>query len=131
MLSRVTERQFERVKERYPAATLQGLPSGSALVSIPGIPLPPGWSATSTNVHFLVPVGYPGPPLDCFWADQTLMLAAGGQPHASNVQQIPETGIIGRWFSWHVVDGQLNWNPNRDDLMTFVSIVIDRLRRPQ
>jgi hypothetical protein len=131
MLSRVTERQFERVKERYPAATLQGLPSGSALVSMPGIALPPGWSAASTNIYFLVPVGYPGPPPDCFWADQTLTLAAGGQPQASNVTQIPETAIVGRWFSWHVVEGQRNWNPNRDDLMTFVSIVIDRLRRPQ
>ncbi len=60
MLSRVTERQFERVKERYPAATLQGLPSGSALVSIPGIMLPPGWSAASTNVHFLVPAATRG-----------------------------------------------------------------------
>jgi hypothetical protein len=131
MLSRVTERQFERVKERYPAGTLQGLPSGSALVSIPGIALPPGWSAASTSIHFLVPVGYPGPPPDCFWADQTLTLAAGGPPQASNVTQIPETGIVGRWFSWHVVEGQRNWNPNRDDLMTFVSIVLDRLRRPQ
>jgi hypothetical protein len=131
MLSRVTEQHFERVKERYPAGTLLGLPSGSALVSIPGIALPPGWSAASTNIYFLVPVGYPGPPPDCFWADQTLTLAAGGQPQASNVQQIPETGIVGRWFSWHVVEGQRNWSPNRDDLMTFVSIVLDRLRRPQ
>jgi hypothetical protein len=131
MLSRVTERQFERVKERYPAGILQGLPSGSALVSIPGIALPPGWSAASTDIYVLVPVGYPGPPPDCFWADQTLTLAAGGQPQASNVQPIPETGIVGRWFSWHVVEGQHNWNPNRDDLMTFVSIVIDRLRHPQ
>ncbi len=72
MLSRVTERQFERVMERYPAGKLEALPSGSALVSIPGIALPPGWSAASTNIYFLVPVGYPGPPPDCFWADQSL-----------------------------------------------------------
>jgi hypothetical protein len=131
MLSRVTERQFERLKERYPAASMVPLPSGSALVTIPDIALPKGWSAGKTTIHFLVPVGYPGPPPDCFWADQSLALATGAQPQASNVTTIPETNIAGRWFSWHVVNAQNNWSPNRDDLMTFVAIVLDRLRRPQ
>jgi hypothetical protein len=131
MLSRVTERQFERVRERYPAASIQALPSGSALVCIPDVPLPSGWSAARTAIRFLVPVGYPGPAPDCFWADQTLVLATGAQPQASNVTVIPETDIHGRWFSWHVVDAQNNWSPNRDDLMTYVTIVLDRFRQPQ
>ncbi|MCP2223742.1 E2/UBC family protein [Bradyrhizobium elkanii] len=131
MLSQVTQRQFERVCERYPSASLQPLPSGAALLSIPDVPLPAGWSAARTAIHFLVPVGYPGPTPDCFWADQGLLLASGVPPQASNVTNIPETSIIGRWFSWHVVEAQNNWNPNRDDLMTYVSIVLDRFRRPQ
>jgi hypothetical protein len=131
MLSRVTERQFDRVKERYPSASIAPLPSGSALVTIPEVPLPNGWSAINTTIRFLVPVGYPGPPPDCFWADRDLLLATGAQPQASNVTVIPETNIAGRWFSWHVVQGQANWSPNRDDLMTFVVIVLDRLRQAQ
>jgi hypothetical protein len=129
MLSPVTERQFGRVRDRYPTAALQPLPSGSALLSIPAVSLPPGWSAAQTGVHFLVPAGYPGAAPDCFWADPTLSLANGGQPQASGVQVIPETGIQARWFSWHVV--QNNWNPNRDDLMTFVAIILDRFRQAQ
>ncbi|RTM15380.1 MAG: hypothetical protein EKK33_02115 [Bradyrhizobiaceae bacterium] len=131
MLSQVTQQQFQRVQERYPAAALRELPSGAALVSIPNVPLPAGWSAVRTSVHFLVPIGYPGPSPDCFWADRDLLLASGGVPQASNVTEIPEASIVGRWFSWHVVEAQNNWNPNRDDLMTYVSIVLDRLRRPQ
>lgn len=101
------------------------------MVTIPDVPLPKGWSAAKTTIRFLVPVGYPGPPPDCFWAAPDLLLATGAQPQASNVTVIPEANISGRWFSWHVVQGQANWSPNRDDLMTFVVIILDRLRQAQ
>jgi len=131
MFSNITQRQFERVQERYPKASLQPLPSGAGLLSIPDVPLPAGWSAAHTAIHFLVRIGYPGPSPDCFWADRDLLLSSGVPPQASNVTGIPETSIVGRWFSWHVVGGHTNWNPNRDDLMTYVSIVLDRFRQPQ
>ncbi len=131
MLSPVTLKQFERLKQRHPEATLVPLPSGAGLLTIPGVSLPAGWSLASSSVKFMVPGGYPGPAPDCFWADEGLTLANGHQPQASQVNQIPETPQRGRWFSWHVVDAVRNWNPNRDDLLTFVGIVMDRLRRPQ
>jgi hypothetical protein len=131
MISPITERQFERVRSRYPAAQISPLPSGSALVTIPAIRLPPGWSAAETTIHFIVPTGYPGPAPDCFWADASLLLASMAAPQASNIQAIPESNIQARWFSWHVVDTQNNWNPNRDDLMTYVAIVLDRFRHLQ
>jgi len=132
MLSPVTTRQIERVKERYPDLEVEELPSGAALVTIPHFGLPAGWNATSTRVRFLVPVGYPGPFPDCFWAGAGLRLANGQMPNASDdPRPIPETSLTGLWFSWHVVDAQKNWNPNRDDLATFVGIIAERFRHIQ
>lgn len=132
MLSPITLRQFERLKDRYPGTTIDELPSGAALVTIPEFSVGSGWSVASTTVWFIVPVGYPGPFPDCFWAKQGLLLAGGGVPHASqDPHRIPETGIDGRWFSWHVTDGQKNWNPNRDELLTYVGIISGRFRQAQ
>jgi hypothetical protein len=131
MISPITEKQFDRVRTRYPAAEISLLPSGSALVTIPAVGLPQGWSAPETAIHFIVPIGYPGPAPDCFWANASLLLANRAAPQASNIQAIPESNIQARWFSWHVVDAQNNWNPNRDDLMTYVAIILDRFRHPQ
>lgn len=128
MLSPITLAQFERVKERYPDAQLEPLTSGSGLLTLPEVALPAGWSLEQTPLYFIVPAGYPGPAPDCFWVDQRVALAGGGAPQASNVTQIPETPITGRWFSWHVVEANNNWNPNRDDLLTYVKICLDRLQ---
>ncbi|MEJ0011256.1 MAG: E2/UBC family protein [Bauldia sp.] len=131
MLSPITQKQFERLKQRYPDAVLTALPSGAGLVTIPAVSLPEGWSRATSSVRFVVPIGYPGPAPDCFWADQELRLANGQQPQASQVNQIPEANQQALWFSWHVVEAAKNWNPNRDDLLTFVGIIMDRFRRPQ
>lgn len=131
MLSPVTQKQFDRLKERYSAAEILPLPSGAALITVPDIPLPEGWSMPATTVRFIVPSGYPGPAPDCFWADQALKLASGGDPQASNIQGIPEVGGTGRWFSWHVTEANNNWNPNRDDLLTFFTIIRDRFAHVQ
>lgn len=129
MLSPITHRQFTRVQERYPAATLQELPSGAALVTIPDASLPPGWTPLKTTIRFIVPAGYPGPVPDCFWSDSVLTVNGGGMPQASNASNpIPEVNLPAHWFSWHVTDSARNWNPNRDDLLTYVSIVLDRFR---
>jgi hypothetical protein len=129
MLHPITAAQFERVKRRYPAATIEPLPSGAALVTLPDFPVSVGWSAPTTIVRFLVPVGYPGPQPDCFWASIGLRLANGQMPHASNeATQIPETQFGGLWFSWHVTNG---WNPARDDLNTWISMITSRFDKPQ
>jgi len=77
-----------------------------------------------------VPVGYPGPYPDSFWVTSGLRLAGGAMPR--NIQEpydIPETGERDLWFSWHIVEQQMNWNPNRDDLETFVAVIAERFRR--
>ena len=132
MLSPVTTRQIDRVRERHAQLQVEELPSGAVLVTIPVLELPTGWNANSTCVRFVVPVGYPGPYPDCFWASTGLRLANGQMPKASqDPKQIPETTHSGLWFSWHVVDAQKNWNPNRDDLATYINIIAERFRQTQ
>ena len=131
MLSPITLKHFERLKQKYPDAILTPLASGAALVTVSGHPLAAGWSKSTTSVRFMVPAGYPGPALDCFWADEDLRLANGGAPQASGAQTIPETSQNGLWFSWHVVDAQKNWNPNRDDFVTYMGMIKERLRLAQ
>lgn len=131
MISPITTRQFERVREKFAHAELQPLPSGAALIIVPDFALPAGWNASSTCVRFIAPVGYPGPNPDCFWATVGLRLADGRMPQAANEQQIPETSHQGVWFSWHINDAQNNWNPNRDDLMTYISIIGRRFAQAQ
>ena len=132
MVSPITERQFERVRARHPGALLERLPSGAGLVTIPEFGLPTGWTSVTTAVRFIVPVGYPGPVPDCFWAATGLRLANGQMPqNAQEPNAIPETTLVGLWFSWHVTDGGRNWSPARDDLMTFVSIIAKRFTQLQ
>jgi hypothetical protein len=132
MLHPATHRQFEVLKRRYADAALVDLPSGAGLLTIPEFKLPLGWSAHATSVRFIVPVGYPGPYPDCFWATSGLRLANGQSPHASQENNpIPETVQQGLWFSWHLVDAQANWNPNRDDLSTYVGVIAERFRKAQ
>lgn len=129
MLHPTTVAQFQKLSLKYPAATIEPLPSGAALVTIPEFELPDGWSAASTLIRFLVPVGYPGPQPDCFWASSGLRLADGGLPKASQDPNIvPETQISALWFSWHVTQG---WHPARDDLTTWVSMISGRFDKPQ
>ena len=121
------EQQFDIIKASFPEAAYQLLPSGAILVVIPNFPLPSGWNLDSTTIRFLAPVGFPFARPDCFWADQALRVANGGMPQNTNISAIPETSINYLWFSWHV--GQ--WNPNRDNLSTYIKVIQDRFKVSQ
>jgi hypothetical protein len=126
-MSGIFKAQLAALIERFGAVEATTLPSGAVLVTAPGIALPAGWSASTTTVRFLAPLGYPQAAPDCFWADNGLRLAGGAMPASSgNNNIIPETSIPGLWFSWHVQD---RWDPNRDTLISWMNTIIDRLRR--
>jgi Prokaryotic E2 family E len=118
------QEQFELLKSEYPEASLQQLPSGAALIIIPSVPLPKGWSLDKTTIKFLAPVGYPFARPDCFWAEQHLRLQNQSMPQNTGFNPIPEVGGNNLWFSWHL--GQ--WNPNRDNLSTYVRAIEARLK---
>lgn len=122
--------QFDQVKSRYPSATREPLtPSNSALITLPHFSLPGGWNKAAATIRFVEPNGYPFAAPDCFWTDGDLRLASGREPQNTATNAIPETQLTGLlWFSWHVRD---NWNPSRDNLLTWVACIADRFRKLQ
>jgi len=118
------EEQFALLRAHSPQATLATSADGQAVVTIPGVALPPGWSTPTTTVRFIVPVGYPFSKPDCFWTDPGLRLQSGAMPQATGVQSPPGINEPQLWFSWHA--GQ--WNPNRDNLLTYFYVIQNRLR---
>lgn len=70
---------------------------------------------------------YPFAQPDCFWADEDLRLSSGGVPQNANLANpIPYLGQPMLWFSWHLQ----SWNAARDDLMTWLTVVRQRLAQP-
>lgn len=121
----VPESHQEKLQKAFPLAALQPLPDGSTLVKVPALVLPPGWSRNNVNVWFLTPVGYPIARPDCFWTDSDLRLANDSQPKNSALQTPPFLGEPKLWFSWHAS----SWNPNQDNLLTYMLIIRNRLDR--
>lgn len=121
--------QLEELRRRFGEVEVEVLASGNRLMTVQTVPLPQGWTKRATSIRFLVPPAYPMAPLDCFWADQDLLLEGNRTPqNAQSGHPIPETGHLGLWFSWHL---QQQWNPNRDSLSSWMNTITDRLRRLQ
>lgn len=121
--------QLDQLRERFGEVVTKALPSGAILVTVVNVSLPPGWNKPSTSIRFLVPPGYPFAALDCFWADNDLLLDGGRMPqNASAGNAVAGDGGVGLWFSWHLLQP---WNPNRDTLSSWMNVVIDRLGRLQ
>lgn len=119
---------FESLQKQYPSASMDKLPDGSAIISISGFPIAPGWNKGSVTITFVAPVGYPAARPDCFWTDADLRTATGNVPKNTGNQPAPG-GRTGPhlWFSWHPG----SWNANNDNLKTYVRIIEDRLKRPE
>jgi len=115
------EAQIEAIRARYPAASITAQADGSQLVHLPLVPLPAGWTASSTVIWFILPAGYPTVRPDCFYATADLHLATGADPANSSMQTID--GLARRWFSWHLT----SWDEARDGLSQYVRFVERRL----
>ena len=122
----LTEQQFGRLRGNYPGSTLERQPDGSALITIPDFPLPPGWNKERTSIVFLVPVGYPMAQPDTFWADADLRLRHGGFPANTDLNTRYGRAEPRLWFSYHPT----TWDPSRDTLLTFAKLIRRRLDAP-
>lgn len=123
-----TDLHVERLREREPDLQLQRLPDGSQLISIPNVALPAGWNKPATAVHLLAPQGYPFAQPDCFWTDADLRLSSGALPQntglSTPIPHMPTQAAL--WFSWHLQA----WNAARDDLLTWLTAIRQRLGQP-
>ena len=123
-MSGVVAMQLAQLQQRFTGMHVQHLPSGTTLVIVPDVVLPEGWSKSSTTVRFVIPPGYPYAQLDCFWVDPDLLLATGALPQNSGPNPIPEINEPALWFSWHLSQP---WDPNRDTLSSWMSVILKRM----
>jgi hypothetical protein len=124
----IEDQHLERLRRENPNARLERRPDGSTVIIVPDVPLPaPIWNKAQATVLFITPVGYPAAKPDCFWVDADLRLKSGGIPKNANIQVPPFGGEPRLWFSWHTS----SWNANRDNLTTYLQVVLDRLRRAE
>lgn len=116
--------EWEAVVNRFPLASIVWRDDQTGLVHLPALVLPRGWTGTTTSVWFVVPVGYPGALLDCFWAEPQLRLAGDRMPKNTGLQPVGGDGQPGLWFSWHLQ----SWKPEVDGLSSFIRSIEARLR---
>lgn len=96
---------------------------GTILVTIPHFKLREGWSKPEVTVYFVIPVGYPMAKPDCFWTDDDLRLRGGALPTntTSNTNYGGPRNLL--WFSYHATF----WEPNKDNVETYLRIIKQRL----
>ena len=87
-------------------------------VVLESVPTSSLFNNPTTTVLIRVPKAYPDAGPDMFWTDPGLLLADGTVASASDAM---ENYAERSWrrFSWH----HQSWNPNHDDLVTYVEFV--------
>lgn len=127
----IVEQQLAVLRQSRPGASVDQLPTGAHLITIPDVQLPDGWNRRTTTVLFLTPPGYPSAQPDCFWVEPAqFRLANQGTPQGSNDSN-PIPGLVPArqltWFSWHLQ----GWNPNHDSLITYLNVIMKRFESRQ
>jgi len=120
----LVDRQINDAAAQRPSVVTQRLPDGSSVVSFESH-LVHGWNKSLVQVRFVLPVPYPAAQPDCFYADPDLRLASGAMPVNSGIQPLNDVSLV--WFSWHLT----TWQPQRDNLLTYIRFVESRLHDPR
>jgi hypothetical protein len=90
---------------------------------LPGYPLPPGYTAETTNIAVEVPLSYPGAQLDMFYCHPPLARKSGGPiPQTEHRESIG--GVAHQRWSRH-----RKWDSTRDTLATHLALIDESLRR--
>lgn len=110
----------------FPGSTAMARDDGTILIMVPAIMLSAAWNQATTAVWFLAPAGFPLAQPDCFWAEPALRLTSGAMPQSTNLTPVPGTTEPKLWFSWHL---SAPWNPVKDNLLTYVRVIQQRLAR--
>ena len=81
------------------------------------------WDCEKVDLLVITHPTYPNAKMDMFWVDPPITLKNGAMAKAVS----PEKKCERDWqrFSWHVN----NWNPAHDNLITYLNVVNDRLKK--
>jgi E2/UBC family protein E len=97
------DRQLKRLKDSYPSAVVEHRQDGSALLTVPDLPMPPGWDRPRITISMILPAGYPTAKPSGFETAHDLQLADGRTPTAGRGD--------------HTIDGQryahFCWQPSQ------------------
>ena len=92
-------------------------------VVIKDYPVPGGiWDRTSSDLLIMAHDTYPNAALDMFWLDPPIS-RKGAPPDGTGTET--RNGREWQSFSWHIG----GWDPAHDNLLTYLDVVNDRLRR--
>lgn len=117
----VSEIETARLQAARPGAQVLRRPDGTAIVIVPQVTLPAGWSCRHTCVRWVLSPAYPAAQPDCFYTDLDLRLVGGNMPTNTGVQQLDNQSLL--WFSWHL---QVTWRPGRDNLLSYLRFIESR-----
>ena len=84
------------------------------------------WEIDKTDVLIITYPAYPNPKIDMFWVEPHLKLKNGKIPKAASVIE-KKLGRSWQRFSWHLQ----SWNPGKDNLITFLNDVNERLSKSE
>ena len=81
------------------------------------------WDRDRVDLLVIAHPTYPNAKMDMFWVDPPISLKSGTQAQA--VSQDNQCGKTWQRFSWHLA----SWNPNHDNLITYLHDVNERLNK--
>ena len=81
------------------------------------------WNRETVNLLVITHPSYPSVKMDMFWVDPVITRKDGGTINGGT--NISKLGKAWQQFSWHVG----SWNPAHDNLITYLDVVNERLRR--
>lgn len=81
------------------------------------------WSRKVVDLLVITHPSYPSAKMDMFWVDPAISRKDGGAINGGSNQS--KFGKTWQQFSWHIP----SWNPAHDNLITYLDVVNDRLRR--
>ena len=105
----------------YTVETIHGEEIG---IVIRDYPIPSAiWRESSTDLLIKTHPTYPNATIDMFWVDPPISLKRGVP--INGVTSEIQFGSAWQRFSWHVG----SWDPAHDNLLTYLTVVDDRLSR--
>jgi len=81
------------------------------------------WSRDKVDLLVIAHPSYPNDKMDMFWVNPPITLLNKNQAKAVSMEN--KCGKPWQRFSWHVN----TWNPGTDNLITYLDVVNERLRR--
>lgn len=81
------------------------------------------WDCDKVDLLVITHSTYPNAKMDMFWVDPPITLKSGALANAVSLET--KCGKNRQRFSWHIN----SWNPAHDNIITYLNVVNDRLKR--